>query len=831
MKDFFPHSVFARTGLIGDLRARFSATSLLTAPEACVAYATRGMADAGDAPQAVVLVETTKDVQDALAICHAHGAQAVPRGAGTNLTCAVSPGSDTVIICTSRMRGLSDFDAVSGTIRVQAGVRNQAVSDYVAQAGWFYAPDPSSRRNCTIGGNIATNSGGSSSLRSGVTVNHIAGLTVVRNDGSLRVLGGERYDADGLDLASVMCGAEGRMGFVVEAVLRLSPIQPDRAALLIALVAKDQAQAIGADILASGVVPAQMDYLDPRTAALCEAQTGVGYPDAKGGIILIDLIGSACATSNGLDKISQIAQQHGVNWTAFAAPQAAAKIWQGRERIYGAVARVSRYVATDVAVPLSKITKMLDLVDACVQAAGLTHATTAHLGDGTVHSFVFYDGKCEETRQVVEHCGREIRKAAIRIGGTATSEYGTGTKHRDLLSEQFTPTDLQVQARCAETLDGRAPVAIKQVGGLSSMHIYSPETEQEAARVIRDATTGAFEVTGRNRAARGVGCSVLSANALRGITHHDPTEFTVTVRAGTPLEQLSNYLLDFGQRLTFDVPQDAGGVTVGAAVARNFPTSRRPFAGSVRDGVLATRAVTGLGEIIATGARVLKNAAGLDLGKALVGSLGQLCFLTEATFRVVPTSDGEHTALVGHTAAEDFPAQVAQFMQTGLDIMGAAHVSADLAEQYGLEGPAMVLRVSSKAGGHEGVSQARVLPDAQAASLWDALPRGDVFGSAHEHVALISCLPSTGGVIAARLRDIGAAVAMDWRGGLVWACVHSPQDRARLTAIAQEHSDARLRWRPSPDDPEITDRISPLKPALDPLGRFKPVPTSTHFPI
>ena len=452
--------MFLRKQIIEQLQTVLPGNSLISEDKACRAYSTRAMAD--DAPNAlaVAMVETTAQVQAVLKICQQFNVQALPRGAGTNLSCSVSPSTNTVIVCTSRMRDISQFDPVAGTIRVGAGVRNKAVSDYVEENGWYYAPDPSSRRNCTIGGNVATNSGGSSCLRSGVTVNHIAGLTMVQFDGTTIDLGSESYDAPGLDLASLMCGSEGQMGIVTSIVLRLSPLQPARRGMILGFEERSEALTAGALILASGAALAQMDYMDPFTARLCDAASSPGYPDAAGGVILIDLMGSEVVVAASCETIADIAAQHATHFTFSSNAADVNKIWHGRERIYAAAARVSRYIATDVAVALSRLNEMLDAVDSCTDEFGLRHASTVHMGDGTVHSFMFYNAQCPDSSASAEACATAIRQAAIRLNGTATSEYGIGTRHLDLLHEQFSATDLDVQQRCMEVLWGDVRSAI-----------------------------------------------------------------------------------------------------------------------------------------------------------------------------------------------------------------------------------------------------------------------------------------------------------------------------------------------------------------------------------
>ena len=376
------------------------------------------------------------------------------------------------------------------------------------------------------------------------------------------------------------------------------------------------------------------------------------------------------------------------------------------------------------------------------------------------------------------------------------------------------------------------------------MRLFTPDTEHEVATILRCANGIVFEPTGQNRSAKISAHSVLSAEALSGIVHHDPVDMTITVRAGTRLVELSNHLRRFSQRLSFDLPvamRPDRPLTAGAAVALNLPSSRRPFSGSVRDAVLGTRFVTGLGEVVATGTRVLKNAAGLDLGRVLCGSNGHLGFLTEVTFRVLPEPLYEQTGIISNVSVRGFAKRVVDLMKSGRDISGASYLSAQVARRLDLDNKnCMAIRLISGFNSRESdvnLHLEQVLHAAHANALWTNIASGRLFAqSAHESYALIACKASSGSEIGAILGDKGATLALDWRGALVWVTLDTVEHCDQLRAVLHQFPDATLRWQSpmqsaKPGLAPLDITISRLKSALDPLKRFKPATSYTYLQI
>lgn len=791
------------------------------------AFYTFGRLGSDAGPLAVVYALSTSDVVAAVQLCRSHGITTLPRGAGTNLTRAVAKQDGVVVICTSRMRQIRNFDAANGLITVQAGVRNLAVSEHVEPEGWFYAPDPSSRRNCTIGGNIATNSGGGRCLRHGTTVNNIAALTIVLKDGRLLETHGVELATQSSDLATLICGSEGQAGIVTEAVLRLTPHQPDRSAALVAFTDRGSALEFGSRVLASNILPSQLDYLDGRAAAWCEAVCPSGYTKDTEALVLIDLAGSHDATLKSRATIAELSEGLG-NVIAFAiGSEQAAALWGGRDRIYAGAARAGSFLMTDSAVPLSQLGALMTEIDKLCEAAGLMHMTTAHLGDGTVHSFIFRKAGTKDEAEVVAEA---IRLKSLKLGGTLTAEYGIGSTLQSLLPKQFSPDDLKLQDRCITHLQ-IAPMVSRAATHhpeQPSFATFEPHTEQEVADIVRLETAHVFRPSGgRTQAKKNAASSCLSAKAFNGVTRYEPRDETVTVKAGTSILNLEALLNANGQRLPFDLPAHKphqAARTVGEIVALSRPSPRDAFGGAMRDSLLAARMVTGLGECVATGAGVIKNVAGLDLTKSLSGSQGHLGFFTEVTFKVTVDQGPDITKAIEGVRPKDFAPMVAQVLQAGWSLSGAIHLSADLARKLKVSDcETMLLRVTL--GRKTSVSHlpGSQLSDKYATPIWKRL--GQIIDLEEARSWTINCRPADTGAIAEALGQTGGQVLQEWRRGIL-RYAHPTLDTAQVTTnVLRGFKMARA--RPARQigtgrghSPPTSAGLHLLKPAFDPNGRF-----------
>ncbi|MCP4319854.1 MAG: FAD-binding protein [Hyphomicrobiales bacterium] len=440
-----------RKKLVAGLSRLVPARALIASDTGRMPYRTDGFQHVHALPMVVVLPESTEQVQAVLRFCHESGVAVIPRGAGTNLTGGTVPVGDCVTVATNRMRRILEFDGVSGTVRVEAGVRNLAVSEHVQDKGWFYAPDPSSRRTCTIGGNIATNSGGAACLRHGVTVNNVAGATLVLCDGKRVEIGVEAYETEGYDFTGLICGSEGQLGLVTEATLRLVPAPAISLSVMLAFGSANDAISASSELLAAGILPRQLDFMDGAALRLCQEFCPSGYPVKADGLLLVQLDGLPEEIEAQSEMIRRL--MHRVSAINVArTPEAEEALWRGRMKIYGAAGLKGAYISLDCAVPLSRFADVIGVVERETGRHGVEAATALHAGDGTVHAFLFHDKTGPLASQKAKDCAEAIRHACIRMGGSISSEYGIGLRNRDLMATQFTSDELALQRRCLDVL-------------------------------------------------------------------------------------------------------------------------------------------------------------------------------------------------------------------------------------------------------------------------------------------------------------------------------------------------------------------------------------------
>lgn len=424
-------------GLLAELARVLPKNGLTTSDRALKVYETDGYAAQTGRAAAIARPQTTRQVQDILRVCHQDGAVVVPRGSGTSQVGGVVPQNDAVLISMSRMKSVLEFDKDQGLMWVQAGISNLQVSNHAAGAGWFYAPNPSSQRTCTIGGNIATNSSGSSFLRYGGTAENLVAARLVLDDGECIELSGD-------DLAlGLVCGSEGQMGLVTEALLRLHRIPESRTALVAGFATVSAALSFTQSVLAQCRSVSALDLMDRNAVRLTEAFRPSHYPQAAEAILLLELSGPASCVDHESEALAALAVQHDAIGHRTSADIRA--IWAGRNAIYGAIGRTKNFMSLDCAVPLSQLQDHYEHSNRLAQDHALEAATVIHCGDGTVHSFLLFDANDPDERQRADHCAGLIRTGAARRDGSISSEYGIGLRNREELAQQYTAPSLRQQ--------------------------------------------------------------------------------------------------------------------------------------------------------------------------------------------------------------------------------------------------------------------------------------------------------------------------------------------------------------------------------------------------
>ena len=405
-------------------------------------------------PLLVVLPSSTEEVSKILRFCHANRIKVVPRGAGTSLSGGALPAEDAIVLGLSRMTRVLAVDATNRVARVEAGITNIAISQAVAPQGFFYAPDPSSQLACTIGGNIATNSGGAHCLKYGVTVNNVQGVRMVLMNGEIVDIGGDHLDAPGYDLLALIVGSEGQLGIVTEATVRLIKAPEGARPMLIGFASSQAAGACVAGIIAAGIIPVAIEFMDRPAIHVCENFVGAGYPLNVEALLIVEVEGSEDEIDILLETIADIAQDyHPLVIRASRSAEESAAIWKGRKAAFGAIGQISDYYCMDGVIPLSKLPEALYQVGEICRRYRFDVANIFHAGDGNLHPLILYNANDPVELERAELCGAEILKLCVALGGCLTCEHGVGIEKRELMGLQFSAADLAQQMRVKTAFD------------------------------------------------------------------------------------------------------------------------------------------------------------------------------------------------------------------------------------------------------------------------------------------------------------------------------------------------------------------------------------------
>lgn len=439
--------------LIGLFNRILLTDSVISDPYETKAYECDGLTAYKCSPLAVLLPRTTEEVSEILKICHEEKVPVIPRGAGTSLSGGALPTSDSVILGTSRLNNILDLDIENRMVRVQTGVTNLSVTEAVESEGFFYAPDPSSQLVCTIAGNIAMNSGGAHCLKYGVTTNNLLGVKIVLMDGSVMELGGEYLDSGGLDLLGIVCGSEGQLGIVTEAVLKIIPKPEGARPILLGFDSNVIAGNCVSDIIGEGILPVAIEFMDRLCIRACEDFVGAGYPDVEA-LLIVEVEGSAKEIDEQLDRIKVIALRHNpVAMKESKSDKESKLIWLGRKSAFGAMGRINDYMCLDGTIPVSRLPDALEGISSLSEKYGLAVANVFHAGDGNLHPLILFNANQEGELEKCESLGADILNLCVELGGCLSGEHGVGVEKRDLMTNQFSRQDLEIQMRVKDVFD------------------------------------------------------------------------------------------------------------------------------------------------------------------------------------------------------------------------------------------------------------------------------------------------------------------------------------------------------------------------------------------
>jgi len=440
-----PTLVATRADLMRELRGFLPEDSVLEREEELRPYECDGLSAYRQLPLLVVLPRTVEEVQHIMRLCNARDVPVVARGAGTGLSGGALPHGEGILLSLARFNQILDIDRISRTARVQPGVRNLAISEAAAPFGLYYAPDPSSQIACTIGGNVAENSGGVHCLKYGLTVHNVLALTLVTQDGDLLNIGGAALDSPGYDLLALLVGSEGMLGVVVEVTIRLLPI-PERAQVVLAAYddVEKAGQAVG-DIIAAGIIPAGLEMMDGPAIKAAEDFVHAGYPTDAAAILLCEVDGTEQEVSEHIARVRELLLTSGATQVRTAKDnRERMRFWQGRKSAFPAVGRISPdYYCMDGTIPRRKLPEVLRRTAELSEEYGLPVANVFHAGDGNMHPLILYDANNPGELERTEELGGKILELCVEVGGTITGEHGVGIEKIRQMCVQFDKDELE----------------------------------------------------------------------------------------------------------------------------------------------------------------------------------------------------------------------------------------------------------------------------------------------------------------------------------------------------------------------------------------------------
>jgi glycolate oxidase len=471
-----------RADIVAALRRIVPGEGVIDAEEAMRPFESDGLTAYRALPMVVVLPSTTEQVAAVLRYCHREGIKVVPRGAGTSLSGGALPLGDGVLLGMAKFNRIRAVDFDNRVAVVEPGVTNLAISQAVEEAGFYYAPDPSSQIACTIGGNVAENSGGVHCLKYGVTTNNVLGCEIVLIDGEVLRLGGSHLDSSGYDLLGVVTGSEGLLGVVTEVTVRILRKPECARAALIGFAASEHAGECVGRIIGSGIIPGGMEMMDRPAIHAAEEFVHAGYPLDVEALLIVELDGPRAEVDHLLERVQQLAQDCGALTCRLSnSEEERLLFWAGRKAAFPAVGRISPdYYCVDGTIPRAKLPFVLQRMQELSAQYALRVANVFHAGDGNLHPLILYDANKPGELDRAEQFGADILRLCVEVGGVLTGEHGVGVEKRDLMPVMFSETDLNHQQRLKCAFDpqgllnpGKVFPTLHRCAELGRMHVHA----------------------------------------------------------------------------------------------------------------------------------------------------------------------------------------------------------------------------------------------------------------------------------------------------------------------------------------------------------------------
>ena len=467
--------------IAADLTKLIGAEGVVSDQNAMSVFESDGLNGYRQTPMVVALPANAQDVSKVMKYCQERDIKIVPRGAGTSLSGGALPLADAVLLGLSRMNQILEIDYDNRAVIAQPGVTNLAITHAVEGKGYYYAPDPSSQIACSIGGNVAENSGGVHCLKYGLTTNNVLGVEIVTIDGDILRLGGKHLDSGHLDILGLITGSEGLLGVVTEVTVRILKKPATQRAMLVGF---DSAQAAGqavSNVIAAGIIPAGMEMMDAPAINAAEDFVNVGYPRDAAALLIVELDGPEVEVDHLLGVVGDIMSKSGSTSLRLShSEEERNQFWAGRKSAFPAVGRISPdYLCMDGTIPRKALPEMLTRMAAMSQKYGLRVANVFHAGDGNLHPLILFDANVEGELALAEEFGNDILRNCVELGGVLTGEHGVGVEKRDLMPEMFSEEYLKTQQRmkCAFDPDhllnpGKVFPVLHRCAELGRMHVH-----------------------------------------------------------------------------------------------------------------------------------------------------------------------------------------------------------------------------------------------------------------------------------------------------------------------------------------------------------------------
>ena len=470
-----------RDDIIAGLKSMLPDECVLDSLTSMRAYDADGLSSYRQTPLAVVLPTNVAQIASVMRWCKHNEVKIVPRGAGTSLSGGATPLADGILLSLAKFNKILDIDYENRCVVTQPGVTNLGITHAVEDAGFYYAPDPSSQIACSIGGNIAENSGGVHCLKYGLTTNNVLGVEIVTMEGEVIRIGGRHLDSGSLDLLGVVTGSEGLLGVVTEVTVRILRKPSTQRAMLVGFESALDAGKAVSDVISAGIIPAGMEMMDNPAIRAAEDFVNVGYPREAAALLIVELDGPSVEVDALLESVERIMRKAGANSVRLSqSEQERIDFWSGRKAAFPAVGRISPdYLCMDGTIPRKALPEMLVKMSSLSQQYGLRVANVFHAGDGNLHPLILFDANIEGDLERAEAFGADILRHCVALGGVLTGEHGVGIEKRDLMGEMFNETDLKQQQRLKCAFDpqhllnpGKVFPQLHRCAELGRLHVH-----------------------------------------------------------------------------------------------------------------------------------------------------------------------------------------------------------------------------------------------------------------------------------------------------------------------------------------------------------------------